>query len=212
MESATPTERSGFAAGTPQPQSPGAPFHSALTPATGEQCTNCGARMAADQRYCVECGERRGEPRFSVADTVAPQAAAAPAAQSQRRSRLSPNGTVIAGIGTLLLAMGVGVLIGRTGDNSTTSDAGNQPVRVVNVPSAGATTIPATAGGSSAAGKSAKAAKKGKSGSSVKGLQTSSVEGKPQEKLPPPTVGIGDKGKGAGYKNGQFTGQFFGGK
>lgn len=208
MESATPTERSGFAAGAPQPQSPDAPFHSALTPATGEQCTNCGARLAADQRYCVECGERRGEPRFSIADTAAPQAAPAPAAPVRRHARLSPNGTAIAGIGTLLLAMGVGVLIGRTGDHSTTSDAGNQPVRVVNVPSAGATTTPtATA---AAAGKAAKAKKAGKSGGGVKGIQTSSVEGKPKEKLPPPTVGLGDKGKGAGYKNGQFTGDFFG--
>ncbi len=29
----------------------------------GEACPNCAAPMAADQRYCLNCGARRGEPR-----------------------------------------------------------------------------------------------------------------------------------------------------
>ena len=29
----------------------------------GETCRECGAPLAADQRYCLNCGRRRGEPR-----------------------------------------------------------------------------------------------------------------------------------------------------
>ncbi len=29
----------------------------------GEPCEECGAPLAADQRYCLNCGQRRGEPR-----------------------------------------------------------------------------------------------------------------------------------------------------
>ena len=30
----------------------------------GEPCANCGSPLAADQRYCLECGTRRGGPRI----------------------------------------------------------------------------------------------------------------------------------------------------
>jgi hypothetical protein len=30
----------------------------------GEPCRECGAPLAADQRYCLNCGKRRGEPRI----------------------------------------------------------------------------------------------------------------------------------------------------
>ena len=35
-----------------------------------EQCPSCGAQMAADQRYCLECGLRRGDPRLPFMDAV----------------------------------------------------------------------------------------------------------------------------------------------
>ena len=44
--------------------------HSSLVPTTGEQCPACGALMAGDQRYCLECGQRRGEPRLPFMDAV----------------------------------------------------------------------------------------------------------------------------------------------
>jgi hypothetical protein len=187
------------------------PVQTALSAAAGEQCASCGARMAADQRYCVECGERRGEPRFSIVDAVGSSARAQPAAPPrQRRSWMSPNSTLIAGVGTLLLAMGVGVLIGRSGDDSGSNSAANQPVRVVNVPSSGAATA-ATAAGAASAAKTAKGKGSGKSKSNVvQNAQTSGAEGQPVKELPPATVGVGDKGKGAGYKKGKFTGDFFG--
>src|SRR5947209_767055 len=33
--------------------------HTGLPAAIGRDCTNCGAPLATDQRYCVSCGTRR---------------------------------------------------------------------------------------------------------------------------------------------------------
>src|ERR1700743_3780334 len=35
--------------------------------ASPDRCGECGAEMAVDQRYCVECGNRRGPARFTLA-------------------------------------------------------------------------------------------------------------------------------------------------
>src|SRR3954453_14621633 len=43
----------------------------------GEPCRGCGAPLAADQRYCLECGQRRGAPRIEFLELLAPVAAAA---------------------------------------------------------------------------------------------------------------------------------------
>jgi hypothetical protein len=80
--------------------------------------------MAGDQRYCLECGERRpavsnlllaGPPGTGGTPPSSPPARQPPddppGASQQRTTTL----TVIAGVGVLLLAMGVGVLIGRSG-------------------------------------------------------------------------------------------------
>src|SRR5258708_25148438 len=83
-----------------------------------ELCSNCGAPLAADQRYCTECGQRRGAPRFPFMEGVAQSRREAEAPPPRPRPRFTPNSTLIAGIGTLLLAMGIGVLIGRTGNGS----------------------------------------------------------------------------------------------
>jgi hypothetical protein len=93
------------------------------------RCQSCGAPLARDQRYCLECGVRcvpmssvlQGEPPSGHETPAAappapvPAAAGAPAAVGapQRNGTL----TVIAGVGVLLLAMGVGVLIGRSGSS-----------------------------------------------------------------------------------------------
>ena len=105
-----------------------------------EPCASCGAPLAADQRYCLECGTRRAEvagvreglgataasaapvPAGVAADssTVSPYAPG-DAATAQLAATGSPGAVrgsgataVIAGVGVLLLAMGIGVLIGRT--------------------------------------------------------------------------------------------------
>ena len=79
----------------------------------GDRCTNCGATLAVDQRYCVECGTRRGKSRFSIADAAKPAETAPQAgptsAVAAGWNRLSAILAVIA----VLLAIGVGVLIGN---------------------------------------------------------------------------------------------------
>lgn len=90
--------------------------------APGEQCANCTAPLAADQRYCLNCGTRRAPTRVPVAAaghtsplavttsvTRAPGAAVPAAVQ-----RLGGAWGVAA---LLLLALGVGVVIGRSGQS-----------------------------------------------------------------------------------------------
>ena len=120
--------------------------------APAESCPSCGAPIAADQRYCLECGERRapmssvllgGPPSSSAPE---PSRAVSPFAQGgssadgawQRGNTL----TVIAGVGVLLLAMGVGVLIGR----ASAPKQGAAPAQVISVATGpAASTSPATA-------------------------------------------------------------------
>jgi hypothetical protein len=115
---------------------------------SSDSCPNCNARMAADQRYCLNCGHRRGEPRLPFMDAVvfmesmnsAPGGAGGttppppPAQSGGSNNRWNANAALIAGVATLVLAIGVGFLIGRTGhnDNSSAGNGGGE-VKVVQV-------------------------------------------------------------------------------
>jgi hypothetical protein len=88
-------------------------------------CASCGAPMADDQRYCLHCGERRVTTSSFLASGHPSNAfgQAPPAAPTAFAQATEPPGgrpfnitAVIAGVGVLLLAMGVGVLIGRSGN------------------------------------------------------------------------------------------------
>jgi len=86
------------------------------------RCAACGAPLAADQRYCLECGERRATvsdflrsgPPAAASPPKAPPTPPGPPAQGGSQPR-SNTLSLLAGVGVLLLAMGVGVLIGRSG-------------------------------------------------------------------------------------------------
>jgi hypothetical protein len=101
--------------------------------------------MAGDQRYCLQCGERRlqmssllrdGPPRRSGAAPSSPPPGAVAGAPTDAGWQRNGTPTVIAGVGVLLLAMGVGVLIGRSGG----SRAASQPViSVASTPAPGTT-------------------------------------------------------------------------
>jgi hypothetical protein len=180
--------------------------------------------VTSDQRYCLNCGHRRGEPRLPFMDAVvfmdamkAPKDAQAAPPPKQPR-RISPNAALIAGVGTLLLALGIGVLIGRSGSNTA---AAPQQAPIVIKGGTGGTGEAATAssagttvggGGKSTAGKSKKAVKKEKEAAAASGEGAEEVL-KPSGdvKLPPPTTGVGDKCKKgtAGCEGGEFTGNFF---
>lgn len=126
----------------PAPQAPVGPSMAAF--GGNESCPSCGARMAADQRYCLNCGHRRGDPRLPFMDAVAfmesmsaPPGDAGgatpppPPAQPAPDSRWNANAALIAGVATLVLAIGVGFLIGRSGhDNSAPQAAAPQVIKV----------------------------------------------------------------------------------
>jgi len=197
-----------------------APTQQFVGAAVGDRCVACGTPLATDQKYCLNCGERRGKPRFALGSSPAP-AAAAPAATSRppKKQRLSSSTALVAGVGTLLLAMGVGVLIGHT-DNATSKNT-NAPAQIITVGGASG----GTSTGAAAATTQGKAkAAKGKSSKKAKNSKSAGVDKKQAAKaqaaaskvlgssknLPPATVKQGDSGHGPGYSGGHFTGTFFG--
>jgi hypothetical protein len=189
-----------------------------LVAGVGDACTGCGAKLAPEQRYCVECGERRGQSRLPFAEHIGqrtlPTAAAAPPPK-QRGPRLTSSGALIAGIATLLLAMGVGVLIGKSGDNGGGKNSG--PAQIIRVPAAatagaagagtGTTTASAAGGGR---GKSKSKSKAASTPADAKKNPAADTKQKPGQTTPPSVVKVGSPGHGKGYKNGKFTGDFFG--
>ena len=176
--------------------------HPTMIASIREQCSACAAPMAPDQRYCVECGQRRGPARVAQLDGLAERNREAPSERRpSRRPRMSVNSTLIAGIGTLLLAMGVGVLIGRSGS----SNAKAPPAQVVTVAGGGGSAAAATTGAATPS-PSAGAATPAKSAGTA-GVKSAS---KASTAPPPKTVKVGSTGTGPGYQKGHFTGNFFG--
>ncbi len=185
----------------------------------GETCTNCDARLASDQRYCVNCGERRGRPRFSFDDVSRPaaEASVAPAGTARRHRAVSSGTTLVAGVATLLLALGVGVLIGHdtaggSGSTGTPRVAASQSPINIHVGGAGS-----GASGSSGTSKSHHHGTSSSAKAQVSKKVVVKANAAAQKvtggsaKLAPATVTTGAKGSGAGYQNGHFTGNFFGG-
>jgi SPOR domain len=109
-------------------------------PAAGH-CPNCNALTATDQRYCLNCGQRLAEPRVEFRSALGLQpAAAAVSGRTGRWDQRTPVVTVSA-IAAVLLALGVGIVIGR--GNGTTSAPKAQVVTVNGgAPTAAASTTP----------------------------------------------------------------------
>jgi hypothetical protein len=186
----------------------------------GDRCSSCRTTLASDQRYCINCGQRRGKPRFSLAALAlepAPAAAAAPLpARAPQRSRVGASVSFIAGVATLLLAMGVGVLIGHSGNDGKVQQAA-APAQVIKIeggtgPSQ-ASSVRSTTSARRTAGARFKAPKLQLSGNAVQAVNNaaSNVLGSGSAKLAPATVQQGQTcAHGAGCEGGHFTGNFFG--
>jgi hypothetical protein len=200
----------------------------------GDNCPQCGKPLAKDQRYCLNCGARRGDPRLPFMDAVVfmdsvkqPQPGAEgdggkqAAATPTKRPLLSANASLIAGVATLVLAIGVGVLIGKdTGGGNSEAAASPQIIRVGG---SGSGEEEAT---ESATADSGKSKKEGKGGSKTKKAAKAKTKTesngasaalndvyKSKTPLAKPTIQPGEKcEKGtAGCSNsGEFDGSFFG--
>lgn len=158
-----------------------------------EQCRECGASLAADQRYCLNCGRRRSEPRLdfrryapgerTASDPQAPPAtvpASAPAPDEKPTRDPTPLAAV-GGIAVLGLMLLVGVLIGR-GDSNASAPAPPPVVRVE-----GGSGPPAEAGGATASGES------NKGGALNLGSKDKSKGGGKAVKAPPPEAVASDE-------------------
>ena len=146
----------------------------------GEPCAGCGAPLAADQRYCLNCGQRRGGPRVEYADLLAPEPSPPPAAPEpavpepapeppRRGADHSPLAAVgaIALLGVMLL---VGVLIGRGADGAGTVPAPS----IVRVADPAATTE-----GAEQAGADSEAKKQAKQGGRGPATGAKKADGEP---------------------------------
>jgi hypothetical protein len=187
-----------------------------LTIGSGDACPSCGANVAPDQRYCVECGERRGEPRLPFMDgrtavepatevvTPAYPMASYASVPPQKKSKWSSGMGLLATIGLLLLAMGVGVMIGNNGDDGKA--LAQQPVVI-----GGAAT--AATGASGATGDASATASKSSGSEETKaGVDANAVAKKNGVKLAPKDVDLGGKcakGSVGCDDSGKFTGDYF---
>jgi hypothetical protein len=202
--------------------------------------------MSSDQRYCLACGHRRGDPRLPFMDAVVfmeamsgpggGAAAVPPPVPAEGKPRFSPSATLIAGVATLILAVGVGVLIGQSGNDSSTPAAAVKPTVIQVGGSGGGGAEEATAGTNEGGGTGAAKgnAKKGGATKSegkaspkqAKGAEAAAETGssgtsksvesviKPENgvKIAPPEQKLGgecEEGT-AGCSGGKFEGNFFG--
>jgi hypothetical protein len=185
----------------------------AMEPVNGsEPCPHCGTPLALDQRYCLECGaprtylsgmllERLRSPSAQASSTqpLQPSAPGGPAgpygaSPSSGSSTLWQRGnvlTLIASVGVLLLAMGVGVLIGRSGGSSSVGSPAPQVISVGGAATgaAGASTTPTTPEETPAAKSGAAGAATGAAAAKHKAkTEESSGVGSSPSKPAPPTV------------------------
>ena len=96
----------------------------------GDACTTCGSALSPDQRYCLSCGTRRSGANLHFQQILAAEAAAqAPAVSTAQAAGGAGTGgaaprssmPALASIACLLLALGVGVLIGKSGSGSASA-------------------------------------------------------------------------------------------
>jgi len=162
----------------------------------------------------------------SAKQPAAAETGASAAPPTDRRPFISANASLVAGVATLVLAIGVGVLIGRSGDSGSTNAANPTP-QIIRVGGGGgevAGTSQAKEGrdGAGIGGDAANKPKSATKSKAKKKLQTGDsgttkaveevYEPAPGVKIAPPTQKIGgecDPSVAGCGKNGKFEGTFF---
>ncbi len=161
---------------------------------TTEPCPHCGTALARDQRYCLECGAPRtylGGMLLERLQAPSAQPAQPPQAPWQRGNAL----TLVAGVGVLLLAMGVGVLIGRSGGSDSSAAAAPAQVISVATPTTGTATTATTPEVTSTTASKAPPAKH-----TAKQAKSSGVGSTPSKPAPPSVLKNLHKSGGGSYE------------
>jgi hypothetical protein len=134
----------------------------------GDVCTICKAPLAVDQRYCLQCGQRRGASRVDFTQLIPAEeipAAVVGAGQTAVEVRAPAQGpwtplALVGSIATLGLMLLLGVMIGK--DDSPSQVTAAAPAAAPTVASTGAS---GTDGTSAATNGSAATDTKGNNGS-----------------------------------------------
>jgi hypothetical protein len=111
------------------------------------KCPNCGAALARDQRYCLNCGHRLTEPRVDFHHALGLSHEQPPTPPRERSWDQRIGLITLVAIAAVVVALGVGIVIGRGKGGSNTA----QKPTIVTV--AGGTT-PSPTGSTAAAGSS----------------------------------------------------------
>jgi hypothetical protein len=158
----------------------------------GGTCPECGSALAADQRYCLNCGWRRGETRvdyeMQILGAGQPATAGAPVAPTAAGS---PQWSPVLAIGAIAL-LGVflllGVLIGKKDNNTTQTVAAQAPPTTTTAAAPTDTTAAAAPKARDKAAKGAAAGTAPRQGNVVQGgsgntegIQTANTNASPQE-------------------------------
>jgi len=141
-----------------------------------EPCEECGAPMDPQQRYCVNCAARRGNganPASRYFATMSKRSRRPLTGPPPKQSPTS-RAAAVAFFALLPLAVGLGLVIGRSGSGEDNSDALLQALK--ERPAATAGTL-ATTGTAATAQKAKKEAKAGKAKSKGEGKVTHTENG-----------------------------------
>lgn len=90
-----------------------------------ERCVQCAAPLAEDQRYCLNCGQRRAQARLPFLEVLAerraeglpPRDASAIASTESGARSVTPLAAVTA-VSAVVVALAAGVVIGHQGDQA----------------------------------------------------------------------------------------------
>jgi hypothetical protein len=127
-----------------------------------EPCEECGAPLDAQQRYCVNCAARRGNGANPSSRYFAAMSKKArrPLARHQPKSPPSGRAAAVGFFALLPIAVALGVVVGRSGNDSGENEALLEALR--NQPAAVASTTAGPATTAKAKTKKSKTAKAGK--------------------------------------------------
>jgi len=168
--------------------------HTEVLGEVGEACGECSAPLAIDQRYCLNCGRRRGAPRVDfrehlprdgavngngAAPAPPPITPAATAPSAEKPGRDYAPLAAVGGIAILGLMLLVGVLIGK-GDGGSAAAPAPQIVRLGDE-GAGETASEEGSAGEAGAAKKAKAKGSGKASKNAGNLTGAKGGGAPVE-------------------------------